>query len=151
PNLRTLFSPSLLVGARPRRGFEGVRHSIPMLSLNNAFNDDDVHQFVFRVRKYLNLPDDEIVTYTAEPKIDGLSLELRYVSGNFVQAITRGDGVQGEDVTENARMLNDIPHVIAAKNVPNICEVRGEVYMRHDHFEELNANQERAGKRLFAN
>jgi len=151
PDLRILFSPSLLVGARPKKGFTTVRHSVPMLSLANAFSDDDVRDFVRRVRKFLNLSDRESLAFTAEPKIDGLSLSLRYEHGSLATAVTRGDGLEGEDVTANARTLNDIPHAIKSDNLPGICEVRGEVYMRHDHFAELNRIQQESGKRIFAN
>ncbi|WP_262047094.1 NAD-dependent DNA ligase LigA [Bradyrhizobium sp. Bra78] len=151
PDLRILFSPSLLVGAPPSKGFATVRHSVPMLSLANAFTDVDVHDFVRRIRKFLNLSDRDVLAFTAEPKIDGLSLSLRYENGSLVTAVTRGDGLEGEDVTANARMLNDIPHTISAPKLPTICEVRGEVYMRHDHFAELNRRQEQTGKHIFAN
>jgi DNA ligase (NAD+) len=122
-----------------------------MLSLGNAFDDDDVRNFVRRIRKFLRLSDRDPLAFTAEPKIDGLSLSLRYERGQLLRAVTRGDGLQGEDVTPNARTLNDIPHVIKSKDVPEICEVRGEVYMRHDHLAELNRRQLEAGKRVFAN
>ena len=121
-----------------------------MLSLGNAFADEEVHDFVGRVRRFLNLPD-EPLAFTAEPKIDGLSLSLRYVEGKLVTAATRGDGEVGEDVTANARTVSGIPEVLAGTGWPEICEVRGEVYLSHADFAAINARQEAAGKALFAN
>jgi DNA ligase (NAD+) len=151
PDAKTLFSPSLVVGARPKKGFLTVRHSMPMLSLSNAFNEEDLAAFVRKVRKFLALNEDADLAFTAEPKIDGLSLSLRYENGILVSAVTRGDGSEGEDVTNNAKTLNDIPHIIHSKTAPSICEVRGEVYLRHDHFFELNERQKAEGKDPFAN
>ena len=118
PDLRTLESLSRKVGAAPARGFAKVRHAVPMLSLNNAFSDEDVTDFVARIRRFLNLKDDEALAFTAEPKIDGLSMSLRYEDGALVTAATRGDGAEGEDVTANIRTLKEVPHELKGKDVP---------------------------------
>src|SRR5688500_17188282 len=122
-----------------------------MLSLANGFADEEVEEFVERIRRFLNLKDDAPLAFTAEPKIDGLSLSLRYESGKLVSAATRGDGAVGEDVTNNARTVGDIPHRLKGSSVPEIFEVRGEVYLSHEDFAAINARQEAAGKALFAN
>jgi DNA ligase (NAD+) len=137
------------VGAPAASGFGKVTHAVPMLSLGNAFEDEDVADFVRSIRKYLGLSEDSPLSFTAEPKIDGLSLSLRYENGVLVQAATRGDGSVGENVTENARTIADIPQQIAG--APDILEVRGEVYMSHDAFAALNARQEERGGKVFAN
>ncbi len=155
PSLKRVDSPSEQIGAAVSDGFGKVSHAVRMLSLGNAFTDDDVVDFCDRVRKYLGLRDSETIAFTAEPKIDGLSLSLRYENGQLVQAATRGDGEIGENVTENAKTIADVPQVL--QGAPDVLEVRGEVYMSHADFEALNAAQaERAaatGKepRLFAN
>ncbi len=149
PDLVREDSPSKQVGAKPADGFGKVKHAVRMLSLGNAFDDDDVVEFEARIRKYLNWPEGQPLWFTAEPKIDGLSLSLRYVNGDLVQAATRGDGETGEDVTPNARTIEDVPHRI--EGAPPILEVRGEVYMRHEDFEALNIRQEAAGNKPFAN
>ncbi|WP_026175641.1 NAD-dependent DNA ligase LigA [Methylobacterium sp. 88A] len=141
---------SATVGAKASEKFAKVRHAMPMLSLGNAFADEEVHDFVARVRRFLNLPD-EPLAFTAEPKIDGLSLSLRYVEGKLVTAATRGDGEVGEDVTANARTVSGIPETLAGTDWPEICEVRGEVYLSHADFAAINARHEAAGKALFAN
>ncbi|WP_440979293.1 NAD-dependent DNA ligase LigA [Sphingomonas pseudosanguinis] len=154
PHLVRSDSPNRQVGAAPAAHLAKVPHARPMTSLDNAFSDEEVEDFVGRVRRYLKLPDDEPVVLTAEPKIDGLSCSLRYVDGRLVQALTRGDGAIGEDVTENVRTIADIPQTIPA---PGVFEVRGEVYMSKADFTALNARlaQEAAetGKeaRQFAN
>lgn len=122
-----------------------------MLSLANGFADDDVRDFVGRIRRFLDLKADAEVALTAEPKIDGLSLSLRYESGKLVSAATRGDGEVGEDVTANARTVDDIPEALTGADVPDVIEVRGEVYMRHADFAALNERQAAAGKPVFAN
>ncbi|MBS9479115.1 NAD-dependent DNA ligase LigA [Ancylobacter radicis] len=151
PELRGIDSLSQKVGAAPSAKFAKVRHRVPMLSLGNAFADEDVEEFVARIRRFLGLPVDEPIALTAEPKIDGLSCSLRYESGVFMQAATRGDGFEGEDVTANVRTIAEIPQRLAGDDVPDIFEVRGEVYMGHADFAALNARQEAAGKPLFAN
>ncbi|WP_368188033.1 NAD-dependent DNA ligase LigA [Aestuariibius sp. HNIBRBA575] len=149
PDLKRPDSPSDQVGSAPREGFGKVQHAVRMLSLGNAFETEDVSDFVARIRKYLNLSATEPLTFTAEPKIDGLSLSLRYENGVLVQAATRGDGSVGENVTQNAKTISDVPHVI--ENAPSILEVRGEVYMRRTDFEALNRRQAEAGEKEFAN
>ena len=151
PDLRTLDSLSLKVGAAPSRGFAKVRHRIPMLSLDNAFSAEDVTDFVDRIRRFLKLAADEPTVFTAEPKIDGLSMSLRYENGALVTAATRGDGSEGEDVTANIRTLEDVPQRLKGKNIPHICEVRGEVYMTKSAFLALNKRQAEAGGQIFAN
>ena len=151
PDLRTLDSLSLKVGAAPVRGFAKVRHRVPMLSLDNAFSEEDVRDFVDRVRRFLRLAADEPVALVAEPKIDGLSMSLRYEDGALVTAATRGDGAEGEDVTANIKTLEDVPQKLKGKNVPDICEVRGEVYMTKSAFLALNKRQAEAGGQIFAN
>ncbi len=142
-------SPSDQVGAPVASGFGKITHDVRMLSLGNAFSDEDVAEFNTQVRKYLGLASDAALTYTAEPKIDGLSLSLRYEKGVLVQAATRGDGAVGENVTQNARTVGDIPHNLT--NAPDLLEVRGEVYMSHADFEALNARQIERGGKVFAN
>ncbi|MEO1779798.1 MAG: NAD-dependent DNA ligase LigA, partial [Pseudomonadota bacterium] len=149
PHLKRSDSPSDQVGAAPADGFSKVEHAVAMLSLGNAFADDDVTEFDTRVRKYLGLAADAPLAYTAEPKIDGLSLSLRYEQGTLVQAATRGDGAIGENVTANARTIDDIPQTL--HGAPDLLEVRGEVYMSHADFDALNARQAEAGQKTFAN
>ncbi len=147
PHLRRPDSPSDRVGAALADGFAKVAHAVPMLSLENAFADEDVADFDRRVRDFLN--HEGALAYTAEPKIDGLSLSLRYEGGRLVQAATRGDGETGEEVTANARTIADIPATVTG--APQVMEVRGEVYMSHADFAALNARQAAAGDRTFAN
>ncbi|WBX83054.1 NAD-dependent DNA ligase LigA [Sphingosinicella microcystinivorans] len=149
PQLVRADSPSRSVGAAPAGAFAKVPHARPMLSLDNAFSDEEVEDFVGRIRRYLRLGADEPVALTAEPKIDGLSCSLRYERGVFVQAATRGDGSVGEDVTANVRTIGDIPERLPTDLV--VFEVRGEVYMSKADFLALNTEQERAGGKIFAN
>jgi DNA ligase (NAD+) len=151
PDLRTLESLSLKVGAAPSGKFKKVRHALPMLSLDNAFSDEDVADFVARIRRFLKLDESEKIAFSAEPKIDGLSMSLRYEDGELVTAATRGDGAEGEDVTANIRTLKDVPQKLKGRNVPKVCEVRGEVYMTKGAFLELNERQKAAGGQIFAN
>ena len=151
PELIRADSPSKRVGAAPSRGFAKVRHAVPMLSLDNAFNDEDVEDFVGRIRRFLKLSDDEEIAFCAEAKIDGLSMSLRYEDGELVRAATRGDGAEGEDVTANIETLEDVPQKLKGRNVPKICEVRGEVYMTKSAFLKLNKAQAEAGGQIFAN
>ncbi|MCW2307024.1 NAD-dependent DNA ligase LigA [Rhodobium gokarnense] len=150
PELKREDSPTERVGAAPTGAFSKVRHAVPMLSLDNAFYDEDVADFAARVRRFLGLSADEELAFTAEPKIDGLSLTLRYENRKLVVAATRGDGTEGENVTANARTIDDIP-VTLPERAPELVEVRGEVYMTHQAFEELNARQEAAGKQTYVN
>ncbi|MFL6780420.1 MAG: NAD-dependent DNA ligase LigA [Sphingomicrobium sp.] len=149
PHLVRADSPSRRLGAAPTGALAKVAHARPMLSLDNAFSDDEVREFVARVRRFLALSPDEPVALTAEPKIDGLSCSLRYERGQLVLGATRGDGTTGEDVTANVRTIGDIPHAIAG--APVLLEVRGEVYMSKADFEALNERQEAAGGKIFAN
>src|SRR4051794_27219428 len=151
PELRTLDSLSRKVGAAPARGFAKVRHAVPMLSLDNAFSDEDVSDFVGRIRRFLNLKADDDIAFTAEPKIDGLSMSLRYEGGALVKAATRGDGAEGEDVTANVKTIKDVPQQLKGRHMPAVCEVRGEVYMTKAAFLELNRKQAEAGKQLYVN
>ena len=149
PHLVRKDSPSKRLGASPTSALAKVAHARPMLSLDNAFSEEDVCDFVGRVRRFLNLPDSEPVALTAEPKIDGVSCSLRYERGRLVLAATRGDGTVGEDVTPNARTIRDIPQAI--KGAPDVLEVRGEVYMSKADFAALNARQDASGGKIFAN
>jgi len=151
PEFVTSSSPSQKIGAAPSGRFKKVRHAVPMLSLDNAFAEEDVIDFVGRIRRFLKLDDDEKIDFSAEPKIDGLSMSLRYVGGELVTAATRGDGVEGEDVTANIRTLEDVPKKLKGRNVPDVCEVRGEVYMTKQAFLALNERQKAAGETIFAN
>ena len=151
PQLRTLESLTQRVGAAPSGRFAKVRHAVPMLSLDNAFAEDDVVDFVGRIRRFLRLPDDEEIAFSAEPKIDGLSMSLRYEDGELVTGATRGDGSEGEDVTANVKTLEDVPKRLKGRGVPKVCEVRGEVYMTKAAFLDLNRKQAEAGKPLYVN
>src|SRR2546423_8262206 len=150
PEFVTSDSPSQKVGAAPSGRFKKVRHAVPMLSLDNAFAEQDVLDFVGRIERFLKLSDDKI-DFSAEPKIDGLSMSLRYEGGDLVTAATRGDGAVGEDVTANIRTLEDVPQKLKGRNVPEVCEVRGEVYMTKHAFLALNERQKAAGDTVFAN
>lgn len=149
PHLKRADSPSDQVGAAPSDGFSKITHAQRMMSLANAFDSDDLADFDGRVRNFLGLPPDHKLTYSAEPKIDGLSLSIRYENGILVHAATRGDGAVGENVTANAKTIKDIPASI--DGAPDILEVRGEVYMSHDDFSALNARQADRGGKNFAN
>jgi DNA ligase (NAD+) len=151
PQFRTLASLTQHVGAAPSARFAKVRHAVPMLSLDNAFAEEDVRDFVTRIRRFLRLSDDEQIAFSAEPKIDGLSMSLRYEDGVLVTGATRGDGSEGEDVTANVRTLADIPQRLKGRNIPAICEIRGEVYMTKHAFLALNKRQAETGGQVFAN
>jgi DNA ligase (NAD+) len=150
PELVTDQSLTQKVGSKPSEKFAKIKHSIPMLSLGNVFTDDDVSDFVARVRRFLGQAQSQQICFTAEPKIDGLSCSLRYERGMFISAATRGDGFEGEDVTANIKTLKEIPmHLTGAP--PEVLEVRGEVYMTHEDFQALNQRQQSQSKALFAN
>ena len=151
PDLRTLTSLSNKVGAAPSGKFKKVRHAVPMLSLGNAFSEEDVSEFVDRIRRFLRLSDKDELVITAEPKIDGLSCAIRYEKGKLTIAATRGDGAEGEDVTANIRTIKDVPDTLKGKDVPDVFEARGEVYMTKDDFIALNKRQEKEGKPLYVN
>jgi DNA ligase (NAD+) len=151
PSLVDLFSPSQRVGAAPSGKFGEITHAVPMLSLGNAFNDEDVADFVGRVRRFLGLGETDPVAITAEPKIDGLSANLRYEKGRLIHGATRGDGATGEDVTANLLTLEDVPQTLKGEGWPDVLEVRGEVYMSHADFAALNLRQEERGKPAYKN
>ncbi|MBC7677360.1 MAG: NAD-dependent DNA ligase LigA [Rhodoferax sp.] len=149
PSLKRADSPSDQVGAAPSDGFGKIKHDVRMLSLENAFDAADITDFDDRVRKFLGLS--SAVSYTAEPKIDGLSLSLRYVNGRLTQPATRGDGETGENVTDNARTIADIPQRLQGDNIPALMDIRGEVYMSHADFAALNARNAAKADKTFAN
>lgn len=149
PDLKRGDSPSDRVGFGPAETFGKVTHAVRMLSLGNAFEEDEITEFDARIRRYLGMERDAPLNYTSEPKIDGLSLSLRYEGGKLVQAATRGDGAVGENVTANARTIDDIP--LTLMDAPEVLEVRGEVYMAHADFEALNARQAEKSDKTFAN
>src|SRR6201996_1835116 len=151
PELTREDSPSLKVGAARAAQFSPVTHGVPMLSLDNAFADEEAVEFDTRIRRFLRLSADELVAYTAEPKIDGLSCSIRYEKGQLVQAATRGDGRTGEDVTANVRTIADVPKQLSGAGWPEVIEVRGEVYLSHDAFAALNAAAAEAGQKTYAN
>ena len=152
PHLIAKNSPTQKVGVKPSGKFGKIKHRVPMLSLDNAFNDVDVEDFVGRVKRFLSLPSDAPLQFTAEPKIDGLSAALRYEKGQLVTGATRGDGQTGEDVTRNLMTLKeDVPHALKGKGWPDVLEVRGEVYIEHEAFAEMNAAQLAAGKAEYKN
>ena len=151
PELRRSDSLSEKVGAAPAEGFAKVRHAVPMLSLGNAFDDEDVAEFVQRGRKFFERDKDLDLAFTAEPKIDGLSASLRYEHGVFVRGATRGDGTEGEDITENLKTISDIPKELAGSGWPDVLEVRGEVYMTHADFAALKARSAAQGGQDYVN
>lgn len=153
PALVRADSPNLKVGAAPASGFKKVKHSVPMLSLGNVFNEEEVADFFARIQRFLGLSADEPVDVIAEPKIDGLGFSARYEQGRFIVGATRGDGQVGEDITANLKTIPDLPDMLmgAAKDVPDVIEVRGEVFMTKDNFAALNARQEEQGGKVFAN
>jgi len=151
PELARADSPSKKVGARPVAAFGKIRHDVPMLSLGNAFDDQDGIDFVDRVRRFLNLAEADRLEVTAEPKIDGLSISIRYEAGVLVQAATRGDGAEGENVTANVKTISEIPHALKGKDIPDVIDIRGEIYLGHEDFAKLNAAQAASGDKVFAN
>ena len=151
PELAGAASLSRSVGAAPSEKFAKVRHAVPMLSLSNVFEEAEAEEFVERVRRFLGLGAGQPIAFVAEPKIDGLSCTLRYEDGALMQAATRGDGYEGEDVTANVRTIAEIPHRLSGRGWPRVMEARGEIYMRRSDFAALNARQEAAGEKAFAN
>ncbi len=151
PDLSGAGTPSRTVGAPASTRFAEVRHGVPMLSLDNAFADGEVTDFVARIRRFLKLPAGEPVAFVAEPKIDGLSASLRYERGVLTVGATRGDGRTGEDVTANLRTLDDIPPQLKGAGWPDVIEIRGEVYAPGEAFAAFNAEAEAAGRRTYAN
>lgn len=151
PELKTPDSPTQTVGGVASAKFSPVQHGVPMLSLDNAFAAEDVTDFEDRIRRFLRLPEDEVIAFAAEPKIDGVSCSLLYVKGELVRAATRGDGRTGEDITENAKTIKDVPHRLTGAGFPDRIEIRGEVYMPLKEFGEMNAKAEAEGTKTFAN
>ncbi|MBC6402529.1 MAG: NAD-dependent DNA ligase LigA [Hyphomonadaceae bacterium] len=151
PHLVESNSPSRSTGLKPSGRFGKVTHSVPMLSLDNTFADADVKDFVARVKRFLNLPDETGLAFTAEPKIDGLSASIRYQKGVLISGATRGDGRVGEDVTANLKTLDDVPKQLSGSGWPDILEVRGEVYLSHRDFAAMNAAQDKIGKDTYKN
>ena len=150
PELVREDSPSKNVGATVREGFRKITHSRPMLSLGNAFSESDVQEFTDRVFRFLTLAESDVLEFAAEPKVDGLSLSVRYEKGRLLHAVTRGDGSVGEDVTRNVETIDDIPQKLSG-SFPDILEIRGEVYMSKPDFVDLNARQKSLGEKTFAN
>ena len=151
PDLVRTDSPSQRVGTAPAGGFAKVKHSVPMLSLSNVFDDAEVADFLERIRRFLKLKEEEALAILAEAKIDGLSCSLRYEAGRLVRAATRGDGTTGEDITANVRTLDDVPERLKGRGHPAVLELRGEVFIRREDFLALNRDQEAAGSKIFAN
>ena len=151
PELKTPDSPTEQVGAPVSEKFAQVTHGVPMLSLDNAFDADDIADFEKSLKRFLKLPEDEVVAYAAEPKIDGLSCSILYVNGQLARAATRGDGRVGEDITENVKTIKDIPHTLKGSGFPERIEIRGEVYMPLAEFAEMNAKAAAEGGRTYAN
>lgn len=149
PNLILANSPTQQVGAKVQSTFETIPHAVPMLSLDNAFDAEDVKEFQERICRFLKI--DKAPELVAEYKIDGASCSITYEDGVLVRALTRGDGKQGEDITENVKTICDVPHKLVGGNIPKLVEVRGEIYMRRDEFEELNNKQAESGDKIFAN
>ena len=138
PFLKDKESPSLNVGFKPSKNFKKVKHKVPMLSLNNAFNREDLVNFEKKILNFLNLERSDFLEYSAEPKIDGISASLFYKKGNFIQGLSRGDGVEGEDITENLSTITDIPKILKGKNIPEEIDIRGEVFIQNTDFKKLN-------------
>lgn len=151
PELIRPDSPSHRVGAPPVEAFGKVRHRVPMLSLSNAFSEQEIGEFVDRVRRFLGMKPGEPIEFTAEPKIDGLSISIRYERGRLVEAATRGDGFEGENVTANVRTIRGLPHAVEASDFPEVIDMRGEIYLAHADFQKLNESQAAAGQKVFAN
>ncbi len=149
PHLKQANSPTQKVGGAIKNVFKSVEHKVPMLSLGNCFNEEDVQDFLDRIERFLNT--DKTPKIVAEPKIDGVSCSIRYENGKLVQALTRGDGKVGEDVTNNIKTIRNVPHVLQGKQIPDFVEVRGEIYMQDDDFEALNNTQAEKGGKVFAN
>ena len=132
--LKNKSSPSLTVGFKPSKNFKKVKHKVPMLSLGNAFNEEDLLNFEKKIFNFLSLRESNEIEYSAEPKIDGISASLIYKKGKFVQGLSRGNGIEGEDITENLKTINDIPKIVSTKNFPNEIDIRGEIFIRNDDF-----------------
>ena len=136
--LKSSDSPSKVVGFKPSKNFEKIKHKVPMLSLGNAFNEQDLINFEKKIFNFLSLDDSSIIDYSAEPKIDGISASLIYINGKFIKGLSRGDGAEGEDITENLKTIKDIPLNIIEKNFPNEIDIRGEVFIENDDFKKIS-------------
>ena len=136
--LKSADSPSANVGFKPSKNFKKVKHIVPMLSLNNAFDREDLVNFEKKIVNFLSLKNSDLLQYSAEPKIDGISASLFYKDGKFVQGLSRGDGVEGEDITNNLNTITDIPKVLIGNNIPTEIDIRGEVFIRNSDFKKLN-------------
>ena len=136
--LKDINSPSNVIGFRPSKNFKKIKHQVPMLSLGNAFNEEDLKSFEKKVINFLSLKDSNTIEYSAEPKIDGISASLIYVNGNFIRGLSRGDGSEGEDITQNLKTIKDIPILITNKNFPQEIDIRGEVFIENNDFKKIN-------------
>ena len=134
-------SPSKTLGFKPSKNFKKIKHRVPVLSLTNAFNEEDLINFEKKIVNFLSLSKLEEIEYSAEPKIDGISTSLIYKSGYFVQGLSRGDGKEGEDITENLKTIKDIPKIIKVKNFPTEVDIRGEVFIQNDDFKKTQKLQ----------
>ena len=137
PNLKDKNSPSVIVGFKPSKNFRKVLHRVPMLSLANAFDKNDLDNFEKKITNYLNQKDRSLLEYSAEPKIDGISASLSYKAGVFTTGLSRGDGKEGEDITENLKTVSDIPQRILSKDFPDDIEIRGEIFIQNNDFKKL--------------
>ena len=136
--LKSKQSPANTVGFKPSKNFQKIKHKVPMLSLGNAFNEEDLKNFEKKIINFLSLEDSSKIEYSAEPKIDGISASLIYVKGKFVRGLSRGDGKEGEDITQNLKTIKDIPRIINAKNFPEEIDIRGEVFIENNDFKKIN-------------
>ena len=136
--LRSEYSPTKSVGFKPSKNFQKVKHRVPMLSLGNAFNEEDLKIFEKKINNFLSLKEINMIDYSAEPKIDGISASLIYINGKFTKGLSRGDGTEGEDITQNLKTINDIPQKITAKNFPKEIDIRGEVFIENNDFKTIN-------------
>ena len=136
--LKSKHSPSKIVGFKPSKNFIKVKHRVPMLSLGNAFNEEDLITFEKKIINFLSLKEINLIDYSAEPKIDGISASLIYINGEFIKGVSRGDGTEGEDITQNLKTINDIPLKITAKNFPKEIDIRGEVFIENNDFKIIN-------------
>ena len=135
--LKSPYSPSNAVGFKPSKNFQKIKHKVPMLSLGNAFNEEDLENFEKKIINFLSLKNFNNIEYSAEPKIDGISASLIYINGKFVRGLSRGDGAEGEDITKNLKTIKDIPTTITNKNFPNEIDIRGEVFIENNDFETI--------------
>jgi len=136
-SLKNKFSPSVSVGFKPSKNFKKVRHKVPMLSLGNVFNEEDLKNFEKKIINFLSLKEIDRINYSAEPKIDGISASLIYINGKFIKGLSRGDGLEGEDITQNLKTISDIPQKISAKNFPDEIDIRGEVFIENNDFQTI--------------